>query len=82
MIPQWPIREPAQAVEIVASAITSTHIVERTEDGVICIRRNEQRDASQDPEIMQETEGMANYSILNQEVIDALLSVLPRAIAS
>jgi hypothetical protein len=78
----WPVRQQEQAVEIVASAHTTTHTIECTEDGVICIQRNKQRDVSKDPEILKQTEGLANYNVLNQEVIEALMSVLATAKAS
>ncbi len=76
---QWPLRQPDQATPIIAHTSTSTHTIDFSADGVLSIQRNELRDASKDPEILRMTEGLPNYNVLNEENINALMSVLAQA---
>lgn len=74
----WPVREPDQAIPVVAHIVTSTHSFDYTADGVLSIQRNELRDISKDPELMRATEGQPNFNVLNEEGVDALFDMLVR----
>lgn len=65
--PQWPVREPNEAIEIVSTQTTSTHIIEYTSDRVICLQVKTDTHL---PEMVEKTKHLPGYLMLSEVEIE------------